>query len=330
MTSTTSLHWLWAVFAVAILAVLALDLGVVNRREQKVSVRASMAWVGVWVTLALAFCAGIYVWLGHVKALEFLTGYIVEQALSVDNIFVFIVIFGYFRVPREYHHRVLFWGVLGAFVLRAVFIFVGTALIARFHWILYLFGAFLVFTGVKLVLTEDEGGVDPSRSWIVSGFRRVFPVSESYEGAHFVTRRAGRLAATPLLVVLAMVEGTDVVFAFDSIPAIFGVTTDPFIVYTSNVFAILGLRNLYFVLADFMDRFEYLKYGLGVVLAFIGVKMLASRFYEVPIGLSLGLVAVVLLGSVAASLAVTSHRARRDRREAERRATREDRPDPQA
>jgi len=303
--STTTIL-LWIVFGVAIAGLLALDLGVFSRKAQPTRPRIALAFTLLWVTAAFVFNAGVWWQLGPQKGLEFLTGYLVEEALSVDNLFVFLLVFGYFRVPREHQHRLLYWGVLGAFVLRGVFIFVGTALIARFHWILYLFGAFLVYTGVKLVVTDEEDTVDPGHSPVVRVVRRVAPVTDGYRGQAFFVREAGRLWATPLLVVLAVVETTDLMFAVDSIPAIFGVTIDPFIVYTSNVFAILGLRSLYFVLADFMDRFEYLKHGLGIVLAFVGVKMLAARFFEVPIGLSLGVIAAVLVGSVGFSLWRTS------------------------
>lgn len=301
---------LWAVFFVVVIALLAFDLGVFSRRAPSTSAKTALVWTAVWVAVSLTFNAGIWLRLGHRPALEFLTGYLIEKALSVDNIFVFLVVFNFFRVPREHQHKVLYWGVLGAFVLRGIFIFLGTALIARFHWILYLFGAFLVFTGIKLVVSNQDDTVDPGHSWAVRAVRRLIPVTADYRGDRFVVREAGRLVATPLVVVLAVVETTDVVFALDSIPAIFGVTVDPFIVYTSNVFAILGLRSLYFVLADFMDRFEYLKHGLGLVLAFVGLKMLIEPFYEVPIGLSLLVIALVLVGSVAYSLAKTARHGR--------------------
>ena len=301
---------LWIVFAVVITGLLFLDLGVFSKKLAPSSPRVAMGWTLAWVTAALVFNAGVWWNLGPQKGLEFLTGYLVEEALSVDNLFVFLLVFAYFRVPREHQHRLLYWGVLGAFVLRGIFIFVGTALIARFHWILYLFGAFLVYTGIKLVVTDEDDTVDPGHSPVVRLVRRLVPVTADYSGQSFVVREGGRLMATPLLVVLAVVETTDVMFAVDSIPAIFGVTIDPFIVYTSNVFAILGLRSLYFVLADFMDRFEYLKHGLGLVLAFVGAKMLLARFYEVPIGISLAVIAATLVASVVFSLSKT-RRARR-------------------
>jgi tellurite resistance protein TerC len=293
-----------------IIGLLALDLGVFSRRLTPTSPRVAMGWTLGWVAAAVAFNAGVWWQLGHQKGLEFLTGYLVEEALSVDNLFVFLLVFSYFRVPREHQHRLLYWGVLGAFVLRGLFIFVGTALIARFHWLLYLFGAFLVYTGIKLVVTDEDDTVDPGHSPVVRLVRRIVPVTADYRGQAFVVREGGRLMATPLLIVLAVVETTDVMFAVDSIPAIFGVTIDPFIVYTSNVFAILGLRSLYFVLADFMDRFEYLKHGLGIVLAFVGAKMLLARFYELPITLSLAVIGGVLVGSVVFSLWKTRRRAR--------------------
>jgi len=293
---------MWIVFGALITAVLALDLGVSSRKEHVVSMREALSWTCVWIGLALAFNVFVYLRMGEQLALQFLTGYIIEKALSVDNLFVFIVIFGFFAVPKQHQHRVLFWGVLGALVLRAVFIFVGVALISTFHWMIYLFGAFLIYTGVKILLGKEGETVDVSKSGLVRLFRRVVPMTESYDGPHFVSRVAGRARATPLLLVLVLIESSDVIFALDSIPAVLAISTDPFIVYTSNIFAILGLRNLYFVLANFMDRFEYLKVGLGLVLAFVGAKMAASGYYDLPIGVSLGVVAALLGGSVAYSL----------------------------
>jgi tellurite resistance protein TerC len=302
--------WMWAGFGVLVLSIMAFDLGLFSKKDHEVSMKEALGWVSLWATLAMIFNIVVWQLFGGEKGLQFLTGYIIEQALSVDNLFVFIVVFQYFAVPKKLQHRVLFWGVLGAFVLRAIFIFAGVALISRFHWMIYVFGGFLVLTGGKILLAkEDEEEVDPSKSILVRVFRRFVPVSSAYEGSRFFTIENGKRMATPLLLVLFVVEGTDVVFAVDSIPAIFAVTTDPFILYTSNIFAILGLRNLYFVLSSFMDKFEYLKVGLGLVLVFVGVKMVISGVYHVHVGVSLAVIATLLLGSVLASLFKSRHNA---------------------
>ena len=293
--------WLWAGFTVFVLAMLVLDLGVFSRKAHVVSVREALIWTGVWISLSLVFNLGVYFWFGSDRALEFLTGYVIEKALSVDNIFVFIVVFSVFAVPAKLQHRVLLWGILGALVMRALFIVLGAALLHKFHWISYLFGAFLVFTGIKL-LVQRAGEVHPERNPLFRLFRRFVPSVSDYHGGHFTVREAGKRYATPLLLVLVAIEATDIVFAVDSIPAIFAVTTDPFIVYTSNIFAILGLRALYFALAGMMGKFHYLKVGLSLVLAFVGVKMLIAGFYKIPIWASLGAIAVLLGGSIVASL----------------------------
>ena len=292
---------LWVGFTVFVLAMLALDLGVFHRKAHGVRFREALAWSTVWVGLALAFNLLVYHWFGAQRGLEFLTGYLIEKVLSVDNIFVFVVIFSFFAVPAAYQHRVLFWGILGALVMRAVFILAGAALLQRFHWIVYAFGGFLVITGVKLLLHRGDE-IHPERNPVYRLFRRLVPAVSDYRGARFTVVENGKRYATPLLAVLVVVEATDVVFAVDSIPAIFAVTTDPFIVYTSNIFAILGLRALYFLLAGVMDKFHYLKVGLALVLCFVGVKMLLVDFYKIPIAASLAAVATLLAGSVAASL----------------------------
>jgi tellurite resistance protein TerC len=296
--------WGWTVFGALILGMLALDLGVFHRRAHAVSVREAAAWTAVWVTLALAFDAGIWLWRGPEPALQFFTGYLIEKALSVDNIFVFLVLFGAFGVPAAYQHRVLFWGVLGALVMRGAFIGLGAWLLAHFHWVVYAFGALLVVTGIRLA-TRTEVVPDPEESRVLRLARRLLPVTPGYRGERFLAREGGRLLATPLFLVLVMVETTDLVFAVDSIPAIFAVTTDPFLVFTSNVFAILGLRSLYFVLAEGVKRLVYLQYGLATILAFVGVKMLLADVYRVPIAVSLGVVGALLAATVAASLART-------------------------
>jgi len=294
---------MWALFNVLVLGMLALDLGVFHRNSHAVRAKEAAIWTVVWIVIALIFGAFLYWWRGPDTAMEYITGYLVEKSLSADNIFVFVLIFTYFAVPAQYQHRVLFWGVLGALVMRGMFIGLGAALLARFHWIIYVFGAFLVFTGIKL-LTQKEESIDPGQSPVLAFVRRIFPVTEGYEGSLFFVRRNGVLMATPLFVVLALVESSDVMFAVDSVPAIFAITQDPFIVYTSNVFAILGLRSLYFLLADVLGKLRYLKYGLSIILAFVGTKMLVSGFVHVPPALSLGFIVAVLTVTVAASLLV--------------------------
>ena len=293
--------FLWVAFNVFVLGMLALDLAVFHRKAHAVSLREALAWSIVWISLALIFNLGIYYVWGEEKALEFLTGYLIEKSLSVDNLFVFLVIFSYFAVPAMYQHRVLFWGILGALVMRAIFIAAGAALLTAFHWMIYVFGGFLIITGIKLLLTGDHK-LEPEKNPAVRLLRRVMHVTKEYHGQRFFIRSNGRLWATPLLLVLVVVETTDVIFAVDSIPAIFAITLDPFIVYTSNVFAILGLRALYFLLAGIMDMFRYLKVGLSFVLCFVGVKMLIVDFYKIPIGISLGVVAGILALSILASL----------------------------
>ncbi|HVT42936.1 MAG TPA: TerC family protein [Thermoanaerobaculia bacterium] len=292
---------LWISFTLIVLALLAIDLGVFHRKAHVVRFKEAMGWTIVWIVLSLLFNLWVYDHFGPQKGLEFLTGYLIEKALSVDNIFVFIVIFAYFAVPRVYQHRVLFWGVIGALVLRGIFIWVGAALLQQFHWVIYVFGALLVATGIKLLFQSEEN-VQPERNPIYRLARRFIPAVSEYHGQSFTVVRDGRRFVTPLFLVLIAVEASDVLFAVDSIPAIFAITNDPFIVYTSNVCAILGLRALYFVLADIMDKFHFLKIGLALVLLFVGAKMLISTFYKIPIGVSLAVVASLLTLSIAASL----------------------------
>jgi TerC family integral membrane protein len=303
--------WLWAGFILVVVGLLALDLGVFHRDDHAVSTKEAAIWTIVWISLALLFNGAIYLFWDLMMpgsassnseaALEFLTGYLIEYSLSVDNIFVFVLIFSYFAVPAAYQHRVLFWGILGAIVMRATLILVGAALIERFHWIIYVFGAFLIFTGIRLALQKDEA-IHPDDNPLIKLARRIIPVATDYQGRNFFIRRAGTLMATSLFLVLLLVESTDLVFALDSIPAIFAVTTDPFIVFTSNVCAILGLRSLYFLLAGAMGNFHYLKLGLAAILSFVGLKMVLSDIYHIPITLSL-LVIVSLLGiAIGASL----------------------------
>jgi tellurite resistance protein TerC len=310
--------WLWVGFNVFVLVMLAVDLLVFHKEAHEVSAAEAAAWSVVWMALALLFGAGVYVFMGRAAGLEYFAGYLIEKALSVDNIFVFVMIFGFFRVPLRYQHRVLFWGILGALVMRGAMIVAGAYLIQQFHWIMYVFGAFLVFTGIRMA-TQTEHDIEPDSNPVIRLVRRLFPVTDIYHGQRFFVRTPvggrPRLVATPLFVVLALAETTDLLFAVDSIPAIFAVTEDPFIVYSSNVFAILGLRALYFLLANVIHRFHYLKVGLSAVLVFVGAKMLVVDVYKIPIGISLGVVALVLAASLAASLlwprAVEAHDRRR-------------------
>lgn len=301
----------WIGFNLFVLAVLALDLGVFHKKSKSITLKNALTWSAVWITLALAFCAIVYFWHGKQPALEFLTGYLIEQSLSVDNLFVFLVLFQFFKVPSEYQYKVLFWGIMGALVMRLAFILAGVALINRFHWIIYLFGAFLIYTGFKLAF-QDEEQVDPEHNPALKLARRFLPMTPNYEGDRFFLFRDGKRWATPLFAVLIVVETTDLLFAVDSIPAILAITRDAFIVYTSNVFAILGLRSMYFALAGLLEYFEYLNYGLSAILVFVGAKMLLSNeslelwgirlHYKIPIGVSLGVVAGLLAISIIASL----------------------------
>jgi tellurite resistance protein TerC len=291
----------WILFNVFVLVMLALDLGVFNRRVHTVKFREALGWSAMWIGLASAFAVLVYFWHGRTESLEFVTGYVIELSLSIDNLFVFLVIFRYFRVPSELQHRVLFWGIVGALITRGIFILAGVSLIRRFEWITYVFGALLVFSGLKLLRQGDEE-IHPERNPLLRAFRKWMPVTKDYEGEKFWVRRPG-LYATPLVVVLLVVETTDILFAVDSIPAVLAITLNAFIVYTSNVFAILGLRSMYFAVAGMMDLFEYLHYGLSLVLVLIGAKMLLSHYYEVPTVIALGTVAGVIAVSVVASLA---------------------------
>jgi len=279
---------------------LAMDLVVLHRPAHPVKFREAVAWSAVWIALAAVFAVVMFWWRGRTPALEFVTGYVLELSLSVDNLFIFLMIFRYFRVPAQYQHKVLLWGILGALLMRGVFIVAGVGLIRRFHWVVYAFGALLVYSGIKLFGEKGED-IHPEKNPVLRLFRRWMPVTPDYQGEKFFVRQ-GRLCATPLLLVLVVVETTDLLFAVDSIPAILAITRDAFIVYTSNVFAILGLRALYFTLAGVMEMFEYLHYGLSLILIFIGVKMLISHYYDIPTEWALGIVATVLLGSVLASI----------------------------
>ena len=294
----------WAIFAIAILGLLALDLFVFHREAKPVRMREASAWVAVWVALGLGFGAYIFVTRGATSGGEYLAGYLIEYSLSMDNVFVFAVLFAYFAVPAAYQHRLLFWGVLGAIVFRAIFIFAGTALLESFHFVIYIFGALLLFTAWRMITAGTEH-VDPSANPVLKLLRRVIPVTETYEGQRFFTRRNGKLWATPLFAALVVVETSDIMFAIDSVPAILAITTDTFIVFTSNAFAIMGLRSLYFLLAGLIDRFEYLKYGLAALLAFAGLKMLLSDVVHIDVWVSLAIIVGILALSVAISLVAT-------------------------
>ncbi len=292
---------LWGGFNAFVFLMLALDLGVFHRNAHEIKIREAIIWSFVWITMALIFNAGIWHYMGEVKAVEFLTGYIIEKSLSVDNIFVFVLIFSAFQVETKYQHKVLFWGVLGALVLRIAFILAGVSLIQKFHWIIYVFGVFLIYTGIKLAL--DKGTkVKVEDSPILNFVRKFIPVTPNFVGGKFLTRINKKTYATPLLLVLILIEVTDVIFAVDSIPAILAISNDTFIVYTSNVFAIMGLRSLYFALAGSLKYFTYLHYGLALILSFVGVKMLTADFIKIDSFLSLGVIGLILAGSIAASL----------------------------
>jgi tellurite resistance protein TerC len=299
--------WGWVGFNVVVLGILALDLGVLHRKSEIVTLKQAAIWSTVWVVLSLCFAVAVFLTLGREPGLEFLTGYLIEYALSVDNIFVFVLIFTYFQVPEKYQHRVLFWGIIGALLLRGVMIVAGSALVARFAWTLYVFGAFLVVTGLRMAFQKDSVTYNPEKDPILRLTRRIIPVTPDYRGSKFFVHEpdtGGRLrySATPLFIVLLIVDTTDVIFATDSIPAIFAVTRDPFIVYTSNICAVLGLRALYFLLAGIVDKFVYLKVGLSLVLVFIGAKMLLEHFFHIPILISLAVVGLMLATSIVASL----------------------------
>lgn len=297
--------WAWTGFFIFIAAMLALDLGVFQRESHEVKMKEALAWCGVWFTLAMIFNGIIWYWRGAELGQQFLAAYLIELCLSIDNVFVFILVFAYFKVPPRWQHRVLFWGIIGAVVMRAVFILVGVSVIERFHWILYFFGAFLVYTGVKMALpSKEEVDVNPDHNPVVRLFRRFYPVAPRNENGHFFTVHEGRRMATPLFIVLLVVETTDVVFALDSLPAVLAITKDGFIALTSNIFAILGLRSLYFALSGIMQLFRYLKIGLAVILCFIGVKMLVEHWVDISTTVSLGVIGSVLTMSILLSLLI--------------------------
>ncbi len=294
--------FVWAGFTGFVLLMLALDLGVFHRKSHEVKIKEALIWSAVWITLAMIFNYGIYLFMGKEKAVEFLTGYVIEKSLSIDNLFVFIMLFSYFNVDTKYQHKVLFWGILGALIMRAIFIFAGVALISKFHWVIYIFGAFLIFTGVKMIFHSDEK-IDPEKNPLVRLFKKFFPVTETMHEGNFFVKIKAQTFATPLFIVLLIVEFTDLIFAVDSIPAVLAITNDTFIIFTSNVFAILGLRALYFALAGITKYFYYLKYGLSAILFFVGVKMTIVDLYKIPIVYSLLTITGILIISVLFSIA---------------------------
>ena len=301
VTSTQMPVWAWLAFGVIILVLLVLDMKVFHRKSGVITIKQSLLWTGFWIALALLFNLGIWVWKGSAPATEYLTCYLIEKSLSVDNLFVFLMVFSFFAVPAAYQHKVLFWGIIGAIVLRLAFIEAGATLLYNFDWVFYIFGAFLIIAALKMAF-QKEKELHPEKNPVLRVFRKLFGTTENYEGDRFFVKRLGKYVATPLLITVIVIETTDLVFALDSIPAAFSITLDKFIVYTSNIFAILGLRSLYFALAGIMPLFHYLKYGLVVVLMFVGVKMLIAHYYKIPTGIALGVVAVVLIIAVIASV----------------------------
>jgi tellurite resistance protein TerC len=301
---------LWIVFGVLIPVMLALDLGIFHRKDHVIKVKEALFWSAIWISLALLFALGVYLLVGHEKALNFLTGYLVEESLSVDNLFVFLLIFSYFCVPAAYQHRVLFWGIIGAIVMRAIFIVTGLTLLENLHWVIYIFGAFLVYTAARLAFQKEEE-IKPEKNPVLRLFRRFVPLTKRYHGKKFLARGRGRWLATPLLMTLVVIETTDIIFAVDSVPAVLSITQDPFIVYTSNIFAVMGLRSLYFALSGAIQKFYYLNYGLAAILAFLGLKMIIpdiinavnpALHFEVPVEVSLGVVVGILVIAALASL----------------------------
>lgn len=301
ITSTQIPVWAWLIFGAVIAIFLVLDMKVFHRKSGVITIKQSLLWTGFWITLALFFNLGLYLWLGAGPAIDYLTCYLIEKSLSVDNLFVFLMVFSFFSVPAAYQHKVLFWGILGAIVLRLAFIEAGATLLERFDWVFYIFGAFLIIAALRMAF-QKEKELHPEKNPVLKLLRKLVGISDCYEGDRFFVRHFGKYVATPLLVVVVVIETTDVVFALDSIPAAFSITTDKFIVYTSNIFAILGLRSLYFALAGIMPLFYYLKYGLVIVLIFVGIKMLLAQHYEIPTGVALGVVLVVLIAAVVASV----------------------------
>ncbi len=294
---------LWVGFIAFIIGMLVLDMKVLQKKDHDIRVKEALLWTLFWIVLSLLFCVGVYFYMGRDYALEFLTGYLIEKALSVDNIFVFILIFTYFDIPSRFQHKILFWGILGAIVMRAAFILAGVAIIQQLHWAIYILGAFLVYIGIKMAF-EKEKEIHPEKNPVLRAFNKVYPVDRDYKGGNFFIKKAGKRMATPIFVTLLVIETTDIVFAIDSIPAILSITQHPFIVFTSNIFAILGLRALYFAISGIMKLFKYLNYGLSLILVFVGVKMLISDFYKIPVSIALSVVGALLVGSILLSVLI--------------------------
>lgn len=293
--------WFWIGFSIFLVGILALDLGIFHRKAKVIEPKEALIWSGIWFSISMVFDAIVFVWHGSQAGTEFLTGYMIEWSLSIDNVFVFVLIFSFFKVPAQYQYRVLFWGVVSALIMRGVLIGAGAALLANFHWIIFIFGGFLIFSGIRIAFHDDENA-NPNRNPMVRVFKKFVATSEEYDGQKFFTRKNGKRLATPLLTVLIAIEATDLAFAVDSIPAIFAITDEPFIVFTANALAVLGLRSLYFALAGIIHKFIYLKFGLALILVFVGVKMLVSDVYHMPAVLSLGIVLGILVGTVVVSL----------------------------
>jgi tellurite resistance protein TerC len=303
---------LWAVFGAVIIFLFALDLGVFHRKSHQVSIKEALIWSGIWLAVALLFNLLVYFWMGKEQAIEFAAGYLVERTLSFDNLFVFLLIFSYFKVPSIHQYKVLFWGIIAALVMRGIFVIAGIELIDRFHWIVYLFGAFLFVSGLKLLLRKDEEPMDVGRNPVLRLCKKFLPTTDQYGDGNFILTIEGKRFVTPLFIVLLIIETSDILFAFDSVPAILGITLDPFIVYTSNIFSILGLRALYFALAGCMVIFRYLTQGVTLILIFVGAKMLASGFIEIPATIALGVIILILAGAIVMSLVLPVDKVKSD------------------
>jgi tellurite resistance protein TerC len=306
---------LWIIFSVSVFVLLALDLGIFHRKSHEIGIKEAMIWSLIWLAVAVVFNIIVYLWHGQDTAMEFAAAYIVERSLSVDNLFVFLLIFSYFKVPAAHQYRVLFWGILAALALRAIFILTGITLIQTFHWLIYLFGAFLIYTGIKIAMKKEDDEADLSQNCVLRICKRFLPTTEAYDGGKFFSRNGGKFLVTPMFLVLLVVETSDLIFALDSVPAVLGVTLDPFVAYTSNIFAILGLRALYFALAGCMLMFRFLSGGITVILIFVGAKMLVSGFYEVPVGIALGVIVLVLAAAIGLSVLIPAQKAVQTRSE---------------
>jgi tellurite resistance protein TerC len=300
---------LWIIFSISVFVLLALDLGIFHRKSHEIGIKEAVVWSLIWLAVAVVFNIIVYLWHGQDTAMEFAAAYIVERSLSVDNLFVFLLIFSYFKVPAAHQYRVLFWGILAALVLRAIFILTGITLIQTFHWLIYLFGAFLIYTGIKIAMKKEDDEADLSQNCVLRICKRFLPTTEAYDGGKFFSKNGGKFLVTPMFLVLLVVETSDLIFALDSVPAVLGVTLDPFVAYTSNIFAILGLRALYFALAGCMLMFRFLSGGITIILIFVGAKMLVSGFYDVPVEIALGVIVLVLAAAIGLSVLIPAQKA---------------------